>query len=241
MKSNLQYLCFILVLLSACKKQESFTPSGIYVSEDVASLSPVRMFTMNGEVKDTAVIYSFIKNKSSVFSPLDLHPYQTQRYVTPKLLRLEFNSTGLTVIKNMKDYSPYLGADTLVTKKADYILQGSDLIITEVDSMWRYIPEQWSSSHNFNLAEKSLKFRPVEICSHVFGGPYDKVCVYRPMYLVKASGIDLSLQMIMVYAFSYGSNFGRGDWDVFDPGVMSYMAIADTVLFQEKQVLLKKN
>lgn len=228
-------LAAILLINSSCNKKDSKPPEGDYTPSTVIA-SDIKMYTVNGEVKDAALIRKHIAGLGigSYFT------FQSQEAANIGITTLRLNKENASIIYTNGN------TNTLTYKKQEpqkYLLN-------------------WVAGQPFSVSGTIIQNNCTKIAEKVLLYPVQKLnysevpstsgvnIVYTPSvdYVLNNQGGQLSAPLI-----SYSiANINPGTqtsscysasgnvWNEFDAGVLSSLKANDTLVVQTKTVILKK-
>lgn len=232
---------FILLLITSCSRENeetNFFINQTFQTEASASVGPVRVFTQNGEITDTAFIREFITRNTtgSGLSNRFLFNTQTQQMDPSQSLKITISENNTARIERYFLFAP----TPLEIHEAEFTyISPSELLFIERDTI---VSTFYSDQYCWDMAfYKILNPFPQKICTPA-GTGYE-TCRWRHSFSLEISGQQLLLPMVLSMAVSSGnciSSGNRDQWKSFNPASISILQATDTIAFQAKKVILRK-
>lgn len=228
-------LTVILLIGTSCNKKDSKLPEGDYAPTTVIA-SDIKMYTVNGEVKDAALIRKHIAG-------LGIESYFTFQ-------SQETANIGITTLRLGKENASIIytngNTHTLTYKKQEaqkYLLN-------------------WVASQPFSVTGTVIQSNCTKVAEKVLLHPVQKLdyrevpatsgvnIVYTPSidYVLNNLGGQLTAPLIS-YSIANSENGSQAtacysasgnNWNEFDASVLSSLKANDTLVVQAKTVILKK-
>ncbi|MDO7742262.1 MAG: hypothetical protein MUP99_00750, partial [Pedobacter sp.] len=225
----------------SCSKSDNpevtLSIEGTYLSSNTVDLQPIRMFTMNGEVKDDLLI---------------------SRFINHKLIYSVFNwrvGAGIEVI----DASITINRDKSVeSRTGTNILKGR---VSNYEENLLKVTGPLSENRTTQSYGETCSDRVKNINLWVFDHQVDcldvpssgvnvKQCKLLPgFFLIMESTGKLSIPIQTIYLSNYiKSNdqhseyyyIGKGGWNLINPETYKSLRAGDTLVVQEKRLILEK-
>jgi hypothetical protein len=238
MKQKKIFLLAIIVALISCKKNDdSFQIEGQYKSNTNGIVTPVMMYTKQGQVTSSTTIQDFLQRKG-VSSAFIFNSSSTS--ITANMLTLTITQNNMATILTSFSSSPMQGEIVNQTS--------SELVIAQMDSVQSLIPNGSSNiasrCDTLSMAIKNInpakKYYPLPSSSG-YNGYYK----FRPMFPVEIKNRQLILPLMtsLVSASSgnsYCLNSVRDEWNTFNSNIIGQLQTGDTIIYQIKEVQLLK-
>lgn len=227
----------LLVLLLACDKQESethFFTNKVYTSASASSVQPVKLYTRQGELTDTALIRAFVNNNTSITHSFRFGTTTELQSATALTIHFTGNQTA-TVKRYTPGFPPAAG--TLSTHQASYSVKGTDqVIVEELDSVTTITLQSPCNE----LFENSFLHLTGKRC---IPGT-SQICTYAQRFPIQIRNGSLVLPQVCILVksgspASYCTRYNFSDnWNQFNPGILSQLQPGDTIAVQVKELPL---
>lgn len=236
-------MCFLLL---SCKKGEGvngFLVNESYQTGNTASLQPVRLFTRNGELTDTALIRKFIvTNTTGGINPFIFGSNTEQ--ISYTILKISFTSNSNAVVERHNISYPSIPG-SVESHAATYdFTSGSDIKIQEIDTISIIEANPLRCG---DLFENSFLNHPLKQCTQYSYSQY--ICNYVNSFSLKLKNENLSLPLLIVLVKSTDIPGGTGGcsiynfvdrWYTFNTNHINTLGPLDTVAIQAKELPLYK-
>lgn len=237
MRKHYRLLVALVVLSAGCQKDKeriAYDLTGTYTAEHtLRAANPIAMYTSAGQVTNTAVVTRFLArrlNLSTYFSATDVAvPSNTT-------LRLAFRANSQAILfTTAPNYSD--SVRTEITHQ-----QINSLRLQNLDSISTLSGISYSCKKVLELADYIKEVYPGRRCQAMSPTTgYSQYCKTRPVRVVGARGSQLYVPYFSWLVQADGCSLAyKGEWNLFNTAVLNHLAAGDTVVVQEREILLSK-
>ncbi|HVX28092.1 MAG TPA: hypothetical protein VHB70_17220 [Parafilimonas sp.] len=226
-------IIIVIIFFISCDKNNDpiFRVSGTYTTDLNENIDPVILLTDHKEITDTAIILDFLRRRNLendfIFNKASVQ-------ILPNLLTVTFNDSSIN----------YIVSDTLSKAARMVSMSQSLIIISDIDSIKVYVPVDDNRCQFLGDSVKEINaakvFYSVPISSGFLG--YNK---FTPTFALTLNNQQLFLPLIN-YATSFSSStqycysFYKDLWNTFNSNLSNQLKEGDTIVYQTKQVPLRK-
>lgn len=234
------FLLAILATFISCNKNNDLPNLiGEYKTDTIASLTPVRMFTANGEVTDMEIIREYLEKKGA-----NRFNFNRISSLTPDFMTLTFIENKEVIVK-----TPFSN-----TVKSELIKRtATELLIAYPDSMLVYtsgglIPKTHSRCDTLSRALQNIDPPRVYYRFSAAVGIGD-FYTFRPIFQVRIKNNRLFLPLISYVvnsepktpvSYYYCRQTSMDNHNSFNVNVIGQLQTGDTIVYQEKEVAFIK-
>jgi hypothetical protein len=234
----------ILFVTNSCKKSDKLQPgnvvlSGVYQMGNVINLSPIKMYTVNGEVTDQAVIKDYARR------------YLDTNYFIFDKTAITYNFGKSEIDFSAADIVTWTGAfppPYLNTSPSRYTIsqRSSDGFMLEAVDSTQLSKDDYGSNRAMMLFDNSNTLKVFSNCGPVIcaNNTCSSNCTYRQAFpfIVKNGQISLQLYGCSIKCSQPGTSAISVSQLVgsFDMALIKQLAPGDTVLFQNKTIQFNK-
>jgi len=210
----------------ACKKEDSYTYSGIYISQR-AEISAIRLFSKNGEISDQAKIQRYIKRADPNFF---IHNYDTIIDMTNRIV-IEFlpDKKATVTILNNSETNKVIEKNGIIYFESDQISTRYNFTADPFyDKIYTYFPFYYET---IPLSSASGFYSKTEY-KHCYYTKGQKEVIVFPLVSYMYTRDDAANNYLMEANWNVNNEFNEDSYQSF--------AITDTLAVQQIFVVIEK-